>query len=258
MVIRSRAPSTCTVQAGLSGTAVQVVLRGEFDCTTVAVLEGMLALVAGKSPRDVVLHMGEVAFLDGACARVIAQAARALPGPGRLAIHSPSPVVRRVFQLTGLDAAVPLDAPGPAPPPAPPAGPGQHAGLTLTALATAIGVPQGTLRRAAELGLLPPPDIPAGRWSPPVARDIQDRWPQTAPAVAAAEDLGAVRCAELLSRLTGLTVHPAHIEDLATRGLLQPSRTYRHRPLYRIADLHTLAAGPLTRALLTEIAGTDG
>jgi hypothetical protein len=139
----------------------------------------------------------------------------------------------------------------------PAADPARPAGLTLAGLATAIGVPQGTLRRAAELGLLPPPNAPGGRWSQPLARDIQDRWPQTAPTVQAAEDLGAARCAELLARLTGLPVGPAHIEELAGRGLLQPSRTYKHRPLYRVADLHALATGPLTRALLTEIAGPD-
>jgi hypothetical protein len=139
--------------------------------------------------------------------------------------------------------------------PTPAASPGQPADLTLAGLATTIQVPQGTLRRAAELGLLPPPDTPSGRWSAPLARDIADRWPQTAPAVTAAEDLGAVRCAALLSRLTGLPVRAAHIDDLATRGLLQPSRTYRQRPLYRVADLHTLATGPLTRALLSEITG---
>jgi hypothetical protein len=135
-----------------------------------------------------------------------------------------------------------------------PADPGAQTGLTIAGLATAIQVPQGTLRRAAELGLLPPPDTPSGRWSPSLARDIQDHWPQIAPAVQAAEDLGAVRCAEFLSRLTGLPVRPAHVDELAARGLLQPSRTYRQRSLYRIADLHTLAADPLSGALLAEIA----
>jgi hypothetical protein len=130
----------------------------------------------------------------------------------------------------------------------------EPAGLTLAELAVAARVPQGTLRRAAELGLLPAFDAPGSRWSPALARDIQDRWPQTAVAVQAAEDFGVVRCAELLSRLTGLSVRAAHVEDLAQRGMLQPSRQYRQRPLYRVADVRALADDPLARALLAELA----
>jgi hypothetical protein len=133
--------------------------------------------------------------------------------------------------------------------------PGQGpAGLTLAELAIAARVPQGTLRRAAELGLLPVFDLPGSRWSRALAREVQDRWPQTAVAVQAAEDFGVARCAELLSRLTGLNVRPAHVEDLARRGMLQPTRWYRQRPLYRVADVRALADDPFGCALLAELA----
>jgi anti-anti-sigma factor len=104
----------------LSGDVVHVVARGELDLTAARLLEEMLTLVTSKVPRDIVLHMSEVAFLDCGCARVIAEAARALPGPGRLVIGDSSPIVRRMFQLTGLDAAVPVNEPA--------HGPGQLAG----------------------------------------------------------------------------------------------------------------------------------
>jgi len=91
--------------------------------------------------------------------------------------------------------------------PAAAAQPVPQAGVTFAGLATAIGVPQDVLRRAAEL----------------------------------------------LSRLPGLCIGPARVDDLASRGLLQPSRTCRKRPLFRVADLHALASGALTRALLTEM-----
>jgi anti-sigma B factor antagonist len=124
MVRRARAPSF-SVEADLNGAAARVVLRGELDLTAAAALEEMLALVLAKAPRDIVLQMGRVAFIDCACARVIAEAARALPGPGRLVIQSPSPVVRRLFHLSGLDAVVPVGetaCPQPVPLPAiPPA-----------------------------------------------------------------------------------------------------------------------------------------
>ena len=123
MVTRARAPSF-SVEADLNGAAARVVLRGELDLTAASALEEMLALVLGKAPRDVVLQMGGVAFIDCACARVIAQAAQTLPGPGRLVIQSPSPVVRRLFHLSGLDTVVPVGetaCPEPAPPQAIPA-----------------------------------------------------------------------------------------------------------------------------------------
>ena len=92
-----------TVDADLDGAAARVVLRGEFDLTAASALAEMFALVLGKAPGDIVLHMGEVAFIDCACVRVIAEAAQALPGPGRLVVQNLSPVVRRLFHLTGLD-----------------------------------------------------------------------------------------------------------------------------------------------------------
>jgi anti-anti-sigma factor len=110
MLTGARTPSF-TVEAALDGAAARVVLRGEFDLTAVSALEEMLALVLGKAPDDIVLQMGEVAFIDCACIRVIAQAAQALPGPGRLVVQNLSPVARRLFQLTGLDAVATVGEP---------------------------------------------------------------------------------------------------------------------------------------------------
>lgn len=124
--------------------------------------------------------------------------------------------------------------------------------LSLPELASAARVPQGALRQARELGLLPPLDA-TGRWPAAAARDIQQQWPQIATALQAAQELGAERCAELLTRATGLTVRSAHVETLADRGMLQSTRIYRRRPLYRVADIQALADDPLSRALLSEI-----
>jgi hypothetical protein len=169
------------------------------------------------------------------------QPAQQTPGPETPVQETPEP--ETPGQETPGPALAGPEAPGP-----------ELAGLTLAELAAAARVPQGTLRRAAELGLLPAFDVPGGRWSPGLARAIQDRWPQTAAAVEAAEDFGVVRCAELLSRLTGLSVRPVHVEELARRGMLQPSRQYRQRPLYRVADIKALAGDPLGCALLAEFA----
>ena len=128
------------------------------------------------------------------------------------------------------------------------------AGLSLPEVAAAVRVPQGALRHARELGILPLADIEDQRWSPAACREIQERWPAIAAELKRAEEFGAVRCAELLSRLTGLAVSKVHIEKLAAEGMLSASRIYRDRPLYRSADVRALAADPLRRAFLTEIA----
>lgn len=125
--------------------------------------------------------------------------------------------------------------------------------LSLPEVASTAGVPAGALWRARELGLLPPPDAGTGHWSAADVRDIQRRWPQIAAAIEAARELGAGRCAELLARTTGLAVRQVHVERLADRGVLKPTRTYRRRPLYRVADVQALADDPLNRALLSEM-----
>ena len=133
-------------------------------------------------------------------------------------------------------------------------GPGQAAPrLSLPEVASTAGVPRGALWHARELGLLPPPDAGTGRWSAADVQDIQRRWPQIAAAIEAARELGAGRCAELLARTTGLAVRHIHVQRLADRGVLKPTRTYRHRPMYRVADVQALADDPLNRALLSEI-----
>lgn len=66
-------------------------------------------------------------------------------------------------------------------------------------------------------------------------------------------ELGAVRCAELLSRRTGLRVSVAHIEALAADGLLHVSRWYKQRPLYQVAEIEALVTDPLSRALVSDL-----
>lgn len=130
--------------------------------------------------------------------------------------------------------------------------------VSLRQLAAAAGVPTAALRRARDLGLVPAPDAAGGRWSAAAAADIQDQWPRTAAALQASRELGAVRCAELLSRATGLPVSRADVEELATRGVLQVSRLYRQHPLFRVADLQALVADPAGRELLADVVTGSG
>ncbi|HEY1919812.1 MAG TPA: STAS domain-containing protein [Streptosporangiaceae bacterium] len=268
-------------QAAVPGADAEITIRGELDLTAAAALEQALERLRGTTSGGLVLQLGTVAFIDCACARVIARAASTWPGPGRVVLRDPSPAVRRVFQLTGLAAAVQLDPAGP-PLPAPvpaqrpaassrgtsaartqehgPAARDDHpggSGLGPGQLAALLGTPVAEVYRARELGLLPGPG-PSGRWGQAATAEITSRWPQTAAALAAARELGTARSAELLARASGLPITAAHVAGLAARGLLTSARSYKHRPLYRIADLHALAADPDARALLAELTTPAG
>jgi anti-anti-sigma factor len=104
-------PFTFVLPADLTSPTAGVVLCGDLDFSATPSLTELLTLVLGKQPRDIVLYMDAVTFLDCAAAQAIAAAAQALPGPGRLTIHRPGPLVRRLLHLTGLDTVIAIGEP---------------------------------------------------------------------------------------------------------------------------------------------------
>ena len=96
------------VQVEMNQDTVTVVITGELDLTTRPVLTERLSLILPTRPRRLVLDMSGATFMDCGSARLIASTGRFLPD-GRLIIRRPSPVVRRVLQLTGLDAECEID-----------------------------------------------------------------------------------------------------------------------------------------------------
>lgn len=116
-------------------------------------------------------------------------------------------------------------------------------------MADALGVTHAAIDRARELQLLPEPDCD-GRWSAAAVEALRGRWPQVAAGIEEARELGAARCAGLLAAATGLPVERADIDELAARGLLTASGSYKDWPLYRVADLEALAVSPAAREQL--------
>jgi anti-anti-sigma factor len=243
-----------TIRVARVGPDADVTIAGDLDIIALPALTGALARLRGTTPGSLALHLAGVDFIDCGCARAITAACQAWPGPGQAVIRDASPIVHRVFQVTGLAAAAHMDGPGiTIPRQAAPGGEqGDGDGVGPSQLAARLGTPLASLYRARELGLLPKPGM-AGRWPPDTADGIARRWPQTAAAVEAARDLGAARSATLLARLTGLPVTAAHIPELAARGLLASPRRYKNRPMYRVSDLHAAATDPIILGLLTHI-----
>jgi anti-anti-sigma factor len=91
-----------SASAGADGPVV--VLSGEADPTTAAVLREMLAAQLDTGTRLVTVDASGLSFLDSASVRVLVLAARALQGRhGRLVLARPQPVVARLLEITGAD-----------------------------------------------------------------------------------------------------------------------------------------------------------
>ena len=81
-----------------------IVVRGELDLATMPFLAAQLALAVRDRPGRLVFDLSGTHFIDCGSARLIAAAGQWLPDGGRPVIRRPRPGVRRVLELTGLDA----------------------------------------------------------------------------------------------------------------------------------------------------------
>ena len=81
-----------------------IVVKGELDLVTMPYLAAQLALATRDRPGRLVFDLDGTHFIDCGSARLIAGAGQRLPGGGRPVIRRPGPGVRRVLELTGLDA----------------------------------------------------------------------------------------------------------------------------------------------------------
>jgi len=81
-----------------------IVVKGELDLVTMPFLAAQLALATRDGPGRLVFDLSGTHFMDCGSARLIAGAGQRLPGGGRPVIRRRAPGVRRVLQLTGLDA----------------------------------------------------------------------------------------------------------------------------------------------------------
>jgi anti-anti-sigma factor len=81
-----------------------IIITGALDLVTMPYLAAQLALATRDRPGRLVFDLGGTHFVDCGSARLIAGTGAGLPDDGRLVIRRPRPGVRRVFELTGLDA----------------------------------------------------------------------------------------------------------------------------------------------------------
>jgi len=98
-----------SVHQDLTAGTATVVISGELDLLSTPSLAGHLNQVLAGHPRRLVFDLARVSFIDCAAARLIAGTEASLPGDQRPVVRRAAPEVRRVFELTGLDARCEMD-----------------------------------------------------------------------------------------------------------------------------------------------------
>jgi len=93
---------------------VVVALRGEIDMLTTPTFASVLDSLFETGRRDIVVDVAELEFMDGSGLRVIGpMSARLHDSGGALTIRSPSPMVRRLLDLTEMGDLIERDSPDP-------------------------------------------------------------------------------------------------------------------------------------------------
>src|SRR3954469_14619772 len=82
-------------------------LRGELDMSSAPVLARKLDSVAGQHPKEILLDLGGLSFMDVTGLRTILDAARrARRDGGAVVIANPMPHIVRLLELTAIDQSL--------------------------------------------------------------------------------------------------------------------------------------------------------
>ena len=104
-----------TVDVVRCGGKEVVTIRGELDLATAPLLRAVLDTVHARRPRRVEVDLSGVSYLDASAMTTLVAARRRLGARGTtLALHRPSPITRRVLELTGFDRVFEITGAGPA------------------------------------------------------------------------------------------------------------------------------------------------
>lgn len=87
-----------------------ITIRGELDMNTAPELESSLAEATASGEGSVLVNLSDCEFIDSTGVALIVQAwqrlDRAAEGNGRLVICCPNSQVRRLLDITGVDASI--------------------------------------------------------------------------------------------------------------------------------------------------------
>src|SRR5271167_358726 len=83
-----------------------VIVSGELDSSNVAALETVVSSITAENPDRLIFDLGGLRFMDSAGIAVLIGAAAKVD---TVRLRDPSPIVRRVVQITGLSEVLPLE-----------------------------------------------------------------------------------------------------------------------------------------------------
>jgi anti-sigma B factor antagonist len=93
-------PPTVRIDMHLDPTGAQVVvLSGELDSSNAALLKERVASIPSQPARRLIFDLTGLRFMDSAGIAVLIDAAAKASS---VSLHNPSPIVRRVLEITGL------------------------------------------------------------------------------------------------------------------------------------------------------------
>ena len=97
------APTTLELTVSEHGGETVVGAAGELDVNTAPELREQLARLVNEGARHIVVELSDVSFVDSTALSVLVSALKRLrQADGDLQLASPTPSVRRVFEITGL------------------------------------------------------------------------------------------------------------------------------------------------------------
>jgi anti-sigma B factor antagonist len=89
-----------------TGAAI-VSVSGELDISTAQALEAALVPITAEHPRRLVFDLSGLRFMDSAGIAVLIGAAAKVAA---VQLRNPSPIVRRVVEVTGLSDVLPIES----------------------------------------------------------------------------------------------------------------------------------------------------
>ena len=98
-----------TIDETNRGETVGLQLGGDLDMSATFALEPVIDRVLAEQPRELVLDLGKVPFVDSSgLGLLIATQERATRADVGIEITGAGPEIQRVFQIAGLDGVLPV------------------------------------------------------------------------------------------------------------------------------------------------------
>jgi anti-sigma B factor antagonist len=97
------------VETNIDQTGLAVLtLAGELDLASAPKLEEAIEAIAARRPEGLTLDLTDLRFMDSAGIALLVLATKTVGG---VTLRRPSPIVRRVIEVTGLSEVLPIEQP---------------------------------------------------------------------------------------------------------------------------------------------------